>query len=139
MRASPAMDPEQALKLVKLLEKRESENISEFEYELLNSALVVLEDAKRDSLKANLYQQDVKKLSSMHDFLANIDVEKHADVGKAQEMLQEFGYYEGEIDSLYGELTKTARAKMSQDIMYSPGFIPNMIIEQAKGLFETWE
>ena len=130
------MTKEEAVGMVKLLSSRSTENLSDFEHELMDVALDVIDKAEADSLKSNIDQGDVKELTEHWNFLQNIDVEDHGDVKKAQKILKDYGYYKGEVDSFYGEKTKAARARMSSDILRHPKFIPNMLIEQAKGLFD---
>lgn len=133
------MNPEEALEIVNSISQNSGEQLSEIEYELLTSATDVLKEVRRDSLKTAINQGNIQELYPIWSQLKNMDVTSHADVGEAQQILKTHGYYQDEIDSLYGGNTKEARLQMEADILDHPKFLVNVIMEQAKGLFQTWD
>lgn len=116
----------------------EKDNLSEFEYELLTGATNALDNFRRNRLREQINKIDIQKMFPIYKQLRNMDVESHEDVIQAQKIMKEHGYYAGELDSLYGPATKTARGEIEEDIMYHPQFLVHSIVEQAKGLFNNW-
>ena len=130
------MTKEEAVGMVKLLSSRSPENLSDFEHELMDVALDVIDKAEADSLKSNIDQGDVKELTEHWNFLQNIDVEDHGDVKKAQKILKDYGYYKGEVSGKYDASTEIARGRWLKDIMKDPDFNWAMIKKSAREIFE---
>ena len=129
-----------AYEILNLFSQRdlETQPLENYEIDIYENAKKLVSEARRDSLRNVLHQTDIKQVSKDYNILANMDVESHEDVGRAQKILQNYGYYTDNVDSLYGSKTKTARNQMESDVLYHPDYFSNFIIEQARGLFDNW-
>ena len=110
---------------------------TEYERNLLTRAEDIVKEGYRDSIRVELNKRDASVVNEEWDFINGMDVESHKDVGKAQEILKKYGYYQGDIDTFYGPQTKAAREQFKHDALGNK-FIKQRVIDYAKGVFDIF-
>jgi hypothetical protein len=129
-----------AVKDLQALEKMGPDfGYGEYEKATLDRAKEIVRLGNRNIAKNQLLEADPNTVASEYDFLARLDVESNKEVGKAQKILQKYGYYTDEIDNLYGVNTKEARLAMQNDVLANQKFTINWLMDQARGLFQNWD
>jgi hypothetical protein len=116
----------------------ERDNLNHIDMQLLTTATNLLESRRSEERRLNINEANIKDLVPIYKQLTNMDVESHESVIDAQKVLKKHGYYADQLDSLYGPATKEARIQMEDDIRNHPQFLVNMVMDQARGLFENW-
>jgi hypothetical protein len=131
---------EEAHKAVKDLNlKVVKKGLTEYESALLQEANRVIENDRRDQLKLAIGKVDPGVINSEYEFLNTLDEGSSKEVIKAQKILSKYGYYEGELDSLYGGQTTQAVDEFKSDVSGDPKFTIDWILEQAKGIFDFFD
>src|SRR5699024_1104366 len=72
--------------------------------------------ADQETMETLLYKEKKKKISAIEEIIHTIDYgEKSENVREVQELLLYYGYYEGDIDGIYGPLTENSITQIKSE------------------------